>query len=172
MINSVKSLETAADAAYGSAISFARAFEGARELLVSLNLERMDGKAVLFFPSSYQMRLSLTNLIEDHAVSAAGMNTLAFVLLLQLQQRHLNLMQLDLVQQPQYPTMPSGLNSSSVLQSFFPMLYSRQSCFLDVELDAETVSIYLYILLNARKFKIWSSEAGWPSNFIQNAPLI
>ena len=79
------------------------------------------------------------------AITAAGLNTLAFILLMQLQQRHLDLMQVDLLQHLdlQYSATTSANNHASnpaaVLETFFPLLYSRQCCFLDVEFNIEAV---------------------------------
>lgn len=141
--NSAKTIETAVDAAFNSATSLARTFEGAKDLLVSLNFEKLDGKTAMILPNSYQLQLSLTNLAEEQAVTAAGLNALSFILLMQLQQRHL-----DHMQQPglQYPAMQNANNSTTnpaaVLQSFFPLLYSEQCCFLDIEFNIEAVCTF------------------------------
>lgn len=81
-------LEDEAESAYSSALSLAQTFEGAKNVLISMNVETVDGKSAPCLPWLNRIKLCLMNQIDDKAINAAGLNTLSFILLLQMQQQN------------------------------------------------------------------------------------
>lgn len=130
-------VEDEAESAYSSALSLAQTFEGAKNVLISMNVETVDGKAAPSLPWLHRIKLCLMNQIDDKAVNAAGLNILSFILLLQLQQnRH--------QQQTSAPVIPpssaiaSSSNTVSVLRSLLRPQHN-QYCYLEIEVNFERV---------------------------------
>lgn len=53
-----------------------------------MNVETVDGKTAPCLPWLNRIKLCLMNQIDDKAINAAGLNTLSFILLLQMQQHN------------------------------------------------------------------------------------
>ena len=130
--------EDEADSAYSSALSLAQTFEGAKNILISMNVETVDGKEAPCLPWLNRLKLCLMNQIDEKAINAAGLNTLSFILLLQLQQQSRH--QPTAVSVPQ-PSISSSASTSSTnvvvhrsLPSQLPTLTPHQYCFIEVEL--------------------------------------
>lgn len=81
-------LEDEAETAYSSALALAQTFEAAKNVLISMNVETVDGKAAPCSPWLNRIKLCLMNQVDDKAINAAGLNTLSFILLLQMQQQN------------------------------------------------------------------------------------
>lgn len=144
-----KPMEDEAESAYASALSLAQTFEGAKNVLISMNVETVDGKVAPSLPWLNRIKLCLMNQIDDKAVNAAGLNILSFILLLQLQHnRH--------QQQPKNMTVSSSLQSTSssasssnnnntvsMIRSLIrpQSIYANQYCFLEVEVNFDRVRI-------------------------------
>jgi hypothetical protein len=136
-------VEDEAESAYSSALSLAQTFEGAKNVLISMNVETVDGKMAPSLPWLNRIKLCLMNQIDDKAVNAAGLNILSFILLLQLQQNRQP--QINIPVPSSLPSTSSPSNSGntvSVLRSFlYPQqLYpNHQYCSLTVEVNFDRV---------------------------------
>lgn len=136
-------VEDEAESAYSSALSLAQTFEGAKNVLISMNIETVDGKTAPPLPWLNRIKLCLMNQIDDKAVNAAGLNILSFILLLQLQHnRHQQQMNAPVSTLQSTPATISTLNNSvSALRPLLrpQHLYANQYCFLEVEVNFERV---------------------------------
>ncbi len=129
-------VEDEAESAYSSALSLAQTFEGAKNVLISMNVETVDGKAAPSLPWLHRIKLCLMNQIDDKAVNAAGLNILSFILLLQLQQnRH---QQQTNASVPSSSAIASSSNTVSVLRSLLRPQHN-QYCYLEIEVNFERV---------------------------------
>lgn len=135
-----------AESAYASALSLAQTFEGAKNVLISMNVETVDGKAAPSLPWLNRIKLCLMNQIDDKAINAAGLNILSFVLLLQLQQNRYNQQKnanglSSLSSTNSMQAMASSSGTASTLRSLLrpQQLYANQYCFLEVEVNFDRV---------------------------------
>ncbi|KAI9558340.1 hypothetical protein GHT06_015093 [Daphnia sinensis] len=151
-LQSSQPVEVEAESAYSSALSLAQTFEGAKNILISMNVETIDGKMAPSLPWLNRIKLCLMNQIDDKAVNAAGLNILSFILLLQLQQnRHQ-----QQVNVPVSPSVPSASpiatspnNTVSMLRSFLlpQQLHSNhQYCSMTVEVNFDKKATLLFQL--------------------------
>ena len=126
--------ENEADSAYSSALSLAQTFEGAKNVLISMNVETVDGKEAPCLPWLNRIKLCLMNQIDEKAINAAGLNTLAFILLLQLQQQNRQ----QQITVSAVPPIPSTSSTPNVVHRsplpLLPTLTANQYCFIEVEL--------------------------------------
>ena len=139
-----------AESAYASALSLAQTFEGAKNVLISMNVETVDGKAAPSLPWLNRIKLCLMNQIDDKAINAAGLNILSFVLLLQLQQNRYHQQKttnggVTSLSTNSIQTMTSSNSTPPAIRSLLrpQQLYANQYCFLEVEVNFERVSIHL-----------------------------
>lgn len=137
-------VEVEAESAYSSALSLAQTFEGAKNVLISMNVETIDGKMAPSLPWLNRIKLCLMNQIDDKAVNAAGLNILSFILLLQLQQNRQQ--QVSVPVSPSVssasPITTSPSNTVSMLRSFLlpQQLHSNhQYCSMTVEVNFDKV---------------------------------
>ena len=129
-------VEDEAESAYSSALSLAQTFEGAKNVLISMNVETVDGKVAPSLPWLNRIKLCLMNQIDDKAVNAAGLNILSFILLLQLQQnRHQQQMNAPV---PSTSIVSSAGNTVSALRSLLRPQHN-QYCYLEIEINYERV---------------------------------
>lgn len=133
-----------AESAYSSALSLAQTFEGAKNVLISMNVETVDGKMAPSLPWLNRIKLCLMNQIDDKAVNAAGLNILSFILLLQLQQnRQQQQINVPVSASLSSTSSPSNSNNTvSVLRSLLcpQQLYpNHQYCSLTVEVNFDRV---------------------------------
>lgn len=136
-------VEDEAESAYSSALSLAQTFEGAKNVLISMNVETVDGKAAPSLPWLHRIKLCLMNQIDDKAVNAAGLNILSFILLLQLQQnRH---QQQTNASVPSSSAIASSSNTVSVLRSLLRPQHN-QYCYLEIEVNFERKARLLFEL--------------------------
>lgn len=128
------SLENEAETAYSSALLLAQTFEDAKNILISMNIEMTNGRTAPVLPWLNKIKLCLMNQIDDKAINAAGLNTLSFILLLQLQnqQIHNQLIQNRTSSVAIHPSIQTSMS----LRSIFPHL-QPQFCFVDIELYGE-----------------------------------
>lgn len=130
-------IENEAESAYASALALAQTFEDAKKVLVSMSVETTDGKAVPILPWLHKIKLCLMNQIDDKAINAAGLNTLSFILLLQLQDHQMN----RAVVAAAEPVCP-------MLRSLLPLL-TPKCCFLDIELYHERARLIFQLTPHA-----------------------
>nr|CAH0102188.1 unnamed protein product [Daphnia galeata] len=140
-----------AESAYSSALSLAQTFEGAKNVLISMNVETVDGKMAPSLPWLNRIKLCLMNQIDDKAVNAAGLNILSFILLLQLQQnRQQQQINVPVSASLSSTSSPSnGNNTVSVLRSLLcpQQLYpNHQYCSLTVEVNFDRKATLLFQL--------------------------
>lgn len=148
-----KPVEDEAESAYASALSLAQTFEGAKNVLISMNVETVDGKAAPSLPWLNRIKLCLMNQIDDKAVNAAGLNILSFILLLQLQQncylQHKNLSGASSLQSTSATAI--GSSNNTILRSILRphQVLANQYCFLEVEVNFDRVNV-IRILIGIR----------------------
>lgn len=140
-----------AESAYSSALSLAQTFEGAKNVLISMNVETVDGKMAPSLPWLNRIKLCLMNQIDDKAVNAAGLNILSFILLLQLQQnRQQQQINVPVSASLSSTSSPSNSNNTvSVLRSLLcpQQLYpNHQYCSLTVEVNFDRKATLLFQL--------------------------
>ncbi|XP_046459754.1 tripartite motif-containing protein 59-like isoform X3 [Daphnia pulex] len=146
-----QTVEDEAESAYSSALSLAQTFEGAKNVLISMNVETVDGKMAPSLPWLNRIKLCLMNQIDDKAVNAAGLNILSFILLLQLQQNRQQ-QQINVPVSSSSSSLPSNSNNSntvSVLRSLLcpQQLYpNHQYCSMTVEVNFDRKATLLFQL--------------------------
>lgn len=133
----------------------AQTFEGAKDWVVSVHLEAPSGKSVPALPHLNQMKLNLSNQISGKAVNTAGLNTLSFVLLLQLQEQIILANKFSettaTAESIELPVLGDRSSSSPTIQSLFPHL-TVHYCFVDVELYNDRARLLFQLIPD------WASE--------------
>jgi len=135
-------LESEAETAYSTALLLAQTFEDAKNILISMSIETTSGRTALVLPWLNKIKLCLMNQIDDKAINAAGLNTLSFILLLQLQNQQIHN---QLIQnRTAAVAVPPSIQTSMSLRSIFPNL-QPQFCFVDVELYGERARLLFQV---------------------------